>query len=88
MLLHPDQIIPMDSINKIALKHNLNQYKSFAKKVELFKNDNHQKIEELLGMVNTRANKIESIFSEELDNLEKIRKNRIVDKLLLAIGTN
>lgn len=86
MLLQPNQIIPMDSINKIALKHNENKYAGFAEKVEAFKIENNGKIKELMDMVSPRAKKIESIFSNELENLEKIRENRVVDKLLLQIG--
>ena len=86
MLLHPDQIIPMDSINKIALMHNENQYVGFAEKVEAFKKGNNSEIKELIDMVSPRAKKIESIFSNELENLDKIRANRVVDKLLLQIG--
>ena len=88
MLLYPAEIIPMDSINKIALRYNLGLYEAFAEKVEQFKNENHKKIQELVNMLSPRAKKIESIFSNELKNLEKIRVNRAVDKLLLAIGRN
>lgn len=86
MLLKPELIIPIDSINKIALKHNLSQYVGFAEKVKDFKIENSGKIKELIDMVSPRAEKIESIFSKELENLEKIRENKVIDKLLLQIG--
>lgn len=86
MLLQPDKIIPMDSINKKAINHNQNHYESFAKKVDAFRAENDQTIQELMKSINPRAETIESMYSHKLDHLEQIRENRLVDKLLLSIG--
>jgi len=86
MLLKPSLIIPIDSLNKEALNFNKNEYKGFYQKLKIFEKEYHEQISSIMAQVDSRAKQIESIYKDQFEEIESIRKNRIIDKLLVQIG--
>jgi len=86
MLHFPQKIIPLDRFNKDAINYREREYQGFMKHIEEFKKDKASDIENLMISIKERAIKIETIFDKQLDQIELIRYNRALDKLLLQIG--
>lgn len=81
----PYKIIPMDQLARNALGQKSNLYSDYIKLVKSYKTENLPKIEKHLNSVNKHLNFIEIDFAN-LKNIETIRMNRFIDKILWSIG--
>ena len=81
-LNNPWNIIPMDTLTRKALNQNENKYSIYKVNLDKYRRTNKTIIEECLHYANPLATIIENEFSDKLRDLNIIRENRIVDKLL------
>ncbi len=84
MLNNPWEILPMDSLTKASLKYYGTTYSGFKKKLDEFKDDK-KTIDRLLcelAEIERYLSPIENQFKHFLKDIEKIRFNRYVDKVL------
>ena len=81
-LNNPWNIIPMDRINRKALKQNENEYSIYKVNLDLFRKTNKSVIEECLFYINPLVTTIENEFKDSLKDINIIRENRLIDKLL------
>lgn len=86
MLNNPWEILPMDSLTKDSLKYSGSMYSGFKAKLDMFKHENSVKLKSELVEINEYLMKIESKFKDRLNDIEKIRFNRYVDKTLWVGG--
>jgi hypothetical protein len=87
-LNNPYEIIPMDSLAKIALHYKGNSYAEFKIKLADFKLTNKAVIEDYLCSVEEYTEYIEKDFKADIKNIQIIRFNRFIDKLLWTAGKN
>lgn len=86
-LNNPWKVIPMDSQAKKTLNHkDDNLYKSFVPKLNEYRNKKSELIKSTLTVLNPCLTTIEKQFKNELDDIETIRENRFIDKLLWTAG--
>lgn len=82
----PWTILPLDNLAKQAVGLKTNIYSQYLPRVEEFKQKNKREIESCLNSVSKHLKIIENDFNGEIENIEMIRYNRFVDKLLWTIG--
>lgn len=82
----PENVLPMDSRTRNAFKLQNNNYSEYIKLVKHFISQNKQSIEGNLKIISAPLTKIESQFKTNFLNLDRIRFNRYVDKILWAGG--
>jgi len=87
-LNNPWNIIPMDTLTRKALKQNENNYSIYKVNLDKYRHKNKTIIEECLHYAKPLATIIECEFSDKLKDLNIIRENRIVDKLLWTTKEN
>ena len=84
----PWTILPIDNLAKQAVGLKTNIYSHYIPKVEEFKLKNKTDIDGCLDSVSQHLKTIEVDFKDEIENIELIRYNRFVDKLIWTIGRN
>lgn len=82
----PWTILPLDNLAKQAVGLKTNIYSEYLPKVDEFKQKNKREIDSCLNSVSQHLKIIEVDFKDEVENIEMIRYNRFVDKLLWTIG--
>jgi len=82
----PWTILPLDNLAKQAVGLRNNIYAHYLPLVKEFENKSKEEIIKCLESVNQHLKIIESDFKGEIENIELIRYNRFVDKLLWTIG--
>ncbi|HOZ14025.1 MAG TPA: hypothetical protein PK784_04505 [Tenuifilaceae bacterium] len=82
----PWTILPLDNLAKQAVGLKTNIYSHYIPKVDEFKQKNKREIDSCLNSVSHHLKIIEVDFKDEVENIEMIRYNRFVDKLLWTIG--
>lgn len=85
-LNNPENVLPMDSRTRNVFKLQNNNYAIYIQLVKDFINQNKQHIDENLNIISVPLTKIESRFKTNLSNLDLIRFNRFVDKILWTGG--
>ena len=85
-LNNPWDILPMDTLSRKAVNLNDNDYKKYKEKVEEFKHDRKSEINRYLNSINKQLTFIEKKFKNEIRNINLIRKNRMIDKMLWSKG--
>lgn len=81
-LNNPWDIIPMDKLTRKALKQNDNKYSIYKANLDHYRKANKGVIEECLFYVNPWATTLENEFVDRINDLNIIRENRMIDKLL------
>lgn len=81
-LNNPWKILPMDSRARQAFHQSENKYSIFITNIEKFKLSNQNFIKECLSFVEPLAVSVERDYQNSLVALEKIRENRMIDKIL------
>lgn len=87
-LKNPSEVIPMDTLTRKALGVNENNYAQYIELVNAFQNQHSKPIHKYLNAVHTYLTKLESTFKDDINNIDTIRYNRYIDKLLWTIGGN
>lgn len=82
MLNNPWEILPMDSLTRRTLKYNKPDYTGFKIKLNKYIENNSTDLLEQLSEINQLLIIVEDKFKGRLDNIEAIRFNRYVDKVL------
>jgi len=82
----PWTILPLDNLAKQAVGLKTNIYSQYIPRVEEFKKENKREIDSCLNSVSQHLKIIENDFNVEIENIEMIRYNRFVDKLLWTMG--
>jgi len=82
----PWKILPLDNLAKQASGLKTNIYSHYLPRVEEFKKEHTLEIESCLNSVIQHLKIIENDFNGEIENVEMIRYNRFVDKLLWTMG--
>lgn len=87
-LNNPWEIIPMDGSTRKALEVKVNTYSIYKEKLVNFlqTEENINIIKKCLIFVEPLAKVIENDFLGKVENLNKIRENRMIDKLLMYRG--
>jgi len=88
MLNNPWEILPIDSLTKKSLKHkyNNNEYSVFKPALNKYIEEFRPKLEADLRTIEFYLVEVESKFKDRLNDIEKIRFNRYVDKTLWVGG--
>lgn len=82
----PWKILPIDNLVKNAVGLKINKYNLYELKFKDFESRNLNEINKSLASVQQHVDIIESNFKGEINNIETIRKNRYLDKILWTIG--
>ncbi len=85
-LNNPWEIIPMDRLARQTLKVRQNEYFIYKEKLQDFKEANRILLQDCLGKIEPFATFIENKFNNDLQDLEIIRANRMIDKILWTLG--
>ncbi|PIE50248.1 MAG: hypothetical protein CSA38_04140 [Flavobacteriales bacterium] len=85
-LNNPYEIVPIDRLAKKTLGYKGNNYSEFKLLLNQFKEDNKLKINSYLKSVEKYLCEIEIDFNEKIQNIEIIRVNRYLDKILWTKG--
>ncbi|MEO8231476.1 MAG: hypothetical protein ABI638_04295 [Ignavibacteriota bacterium] len=85
-LNNPWKILPIDNLTKRAVGLKNNNYAEYLPLTKEFNKENKSDIDYCLASVEQHVNIIEAEFKKEIREIEKIRYNRFVDKLLWTIG--
>lgn len=81
-LTDPWTIFPFDSLAKKSLGQKTNIYSEYAPRIEKFKKANLEFANDTFESIKSYVIDIESDFKNELRDIETIRLNRFIDKLL------
>ena len=84
----PWTIIPMDKRTRNAFKQKANNYSLYKKNLDNFRQTNESIIKKCLFVVKPLAMVIENDFKGKVKDINTIRENRIIDKLLMYTGKN
>lgn len=87
-LNNPWQILPLDRLAKRALVLQTNRYKDYLPLLTDYVSKNREVILGLLSTVEYHFTFIEKQFQHEIENIQAIRFNRMVDKILWTSGRN
>ena len=85
-LNNPQVILPCDTRNRAAIGETENRYKNFLEKIEDILEKETAWINAALEPVQVYLRTIEREFDEKIADLETIRRNRYLDKLLWVAG--
>jgi len=86
MLNQPEKITPIDSNVRRAVKLSRNNYAEYKSRFDRFLEEHRQEIQDNLTAMKSDFCCVEREFIEKIQEIEKIRLNRYVDKLLWVIG--
>ena len=86
MLNNPWVILPIDKWARNAVQHKQNVYNGYLDKIDNFKKEHKDIINQCIKSVTKHLEIIENTFHNELSNFEQLRKNRFIDKLLWTKG--
>ena len=87
-LNNPWKILPIDRLGKKATNLSENNYSKYQILIKEFREKEKTEIKDCLSSVEQHLNMIEIYFKKELRDLQIIRENRFIDKLLWTIGKN
>ena len=85
-LMNPWEVMPLDIRAKRALNHRTNIYKDFFGEIERFRLEHEKDIRQTLATISEMLDIIERPYVGTVNNLERIRENRFVDKWLWVKG--
>ncbi len=85
-LNNPWSILPLDNLAKKAVGLRGNSYTNYLPLIDIFITNNKNEINTMLSSVDEHLAIIEKEFQGEIENLELIRHNRFVDKILWTQG--
>jgi len=87
LFLHnPYEIIPIDQLAKRAIGYRGNRYSEFRNKLDLFRDNHTKEINSYLASVGKHIDEIEKDFKGDISNIEVIRQNRYLDKIMWTTG--
>ena len=78
--------LPMDRLARQTLKVRQSEYFIYKEKLQDFKEANRILLQDCLGKIEPFATIIEHKFNNDLQDLEIIRANRMIDKILWTLG--
>jgi len=85
-LNNPYEIIPIDQLAKRAIGYRGNRYSEFKSKLDLFRDNHTKEINSYLDSVKNHIDQIEMDFKGDILNIEVIRQNRYLDKIMWTSG--
>ena len=85
-LNNPYEIIPIDQLAKRAIGYRGNKYSEFRSKLDSFRNNHNKEINSYLASVSNHIDQIEKDFKRDIPNIDIIRKNRYLDKIMWTTG--
>ena len=85
-LNNPYDIIPIDQLAKRTIGYRGNKYSEFRSKLDSFRKNHTKEINSYLASVSNHIDQIEKDFKEDIPNIEVIRRNRYLDKILWTTG--
>lgn len=85
MLNNPHKIFPIDGNVRDRLGVSENDYTEYYDKLCKYKRENEKRIKKCLRFVSSYTARIETQFPE-IKQVEKIRENRMIDKLLWSVN--
>ena len=84
----PWKILPIDNLVKNAVGLKINKYNLYELKFKDFESRNLNEINKSLASVQQHVDIIETSFKGKINDIDTIRKNRFLDKILWTIGRN
>ena len=85
-LNNPYEIIPIDQLAKRAIGYRGNKYLEFRKELDSFRDNHTKEINSYLDSVSNHIDQIEKDFIGDISNIEVIRHNRYLDKIMWTTG--
>jgi len=85
-LNNPQTILPFDDYTKKAVGLKENIYAEYKSRLSNFRKQEIEEIKRNLAFIGGYLLVIESEFRDELQDIETVRENRYIDKLLWTIG--
>ena len=85
-LNNPYEIIPIDQLAKRAIGYRGNKYLEFRMELDSFRDNHTKEINTYLASVSNHIDQIEMDFKRDIPNIEVIRKNRYLDKIMWTTG--
>lgn len=85
-LNNPWKILPLDNLAKKAVGLKNNNYSNYLPLTEIYIEKSNNEIYSLLSSIDKHLKIIEKEFEQEIENIEVVRKNRFIDKLLWTEG--
>ena len=87
LFLHnPYEIIPIDQLAKRAIGYRGNKYMEFRSQLDLFRDNHTKEINSYLASVRNHIDQIEKDFKGDISDIEVIRQNRYLDKIMWTTG--
>ena len=87
LFLHnPYEIIPIDQLAKKAIGYRGNKYSEFRSQLDSFRINHTKEINSYLVSVSNHIDQIEKGFTRDIPNIEVIRQNRYLDKIMWTTG--
>jgi hypothetical protein len=87
LLNNPYKIFPIDNLARKAVNLKSNVYADYIKLVKEYKKQHLPEIEKHLNSVDRHLKIIEKDYSEYFKDIETIRMNRFIDKILWSLGS-
>jgi hypothetical protein len=88
LLNNPWEILPIDSLVKKTFNLKTNNYKDYQPLIKKYISSRTSLISDYLEKTSLFNKTIENEFKNEIRNIEIIRANRLIDKMLWAEGKN
>ena len=85
-LNNPYEIIPIDQLAKRAIGYRGNKYSEFRSKLDSFRINHTKEINSYIASVSNHIDQIEKDFKWDIPNIEVIRQNRYLDKIMWTSG--
>jgi len=85
-LNNPQQLLPMDALARKALNVRLNSYSAYSTELKTYSQKRQESLTEIMIFLNPIVSSIERSLMSELPEIEKIRLNRLIDKMLWVQG--
>jgi hypothetical protein len=88
LLNNPWEILPIDSLVKKTFNLKTNNYIDYVPLIKKYISNKTSLISDYLEKISPFTKTIENEFKNEIRNIEMIRVNRFIDKMLWAEGKN
>lgn len=85
-LNNPWKILPMDAFSKVAIGQNNNSYGDYQSKIKEVKKLINPIIKGSFNNVKPYLKLVESLYDTDLKDIQTIRENRLIDKILWTLG--
>lgn len=85
-LNNPYKILPMDALARNALSQKDNIYSTYRERLKVFKEANFLNIDECINSTTSFTSIIDNEFANIFSDIELVKRNRMIDKLLWTMG--